>query len=216
MSSFMFGLMVGSITLGSFSDMFGRKFATYVTLTLMIASVAWGGFATSFPIYCLTRAVNGFFCGGHMLALMVLCNELIGSEHRGKAAACMTTCWSLGTDTTNSYIAPAYTYDMIAGILLVALIAYQLRNWRDLTEVVALCGVPLIITFFFLPESPRWLLQKGRVDQANEVIRDIASGKHESPAIAAHILYFYRRQIDTVGNGGMSYYRRRRHRSIIK
>jgi hypothetical protein len=41
---------------------------------------------------------------------------------------------------------------------------------------IAFSGIPLLLIYFLVPESPRWLLRKGRAKQANEVIRAIAKG----------------------------------------
>jgi predicted MFS family arabinose efflux permease len=98
MSAFMAGVMLGAISLGSMSDAFGRKITLFTTLVWMIGTTAIESYVSSFSVYCISRAVNGFFCGGHILALSVLCNELIGSENRGAASAVMSTAWSMGTD----------------------------------------------------------------------------------------------------------------------
>ena len=38
-------------------------------------------------------------------------------------------------------------------------------------------GLPILVVYFLIPESPRWLFRKGKVDMANAVIKEIAEGK---------------------------------------
>ena len=52
--------------------------------------------------------------------------------------------------------------------------AYLFREWRHLQLVLSAPGILLLVTWWFLPESPRWLLRKGRVDEADQVLRNVA------------------------------------------
>ena len=53
-------------------------------------------FFDSFELYCFFRGVCGYFCGGFVLALFVLYNELLGSSKRPIGAAYMAISWSTG------------------------------------------------------------------------------------------------------------------------
>lgn len=57
---------------------------------------------------------------------------------------------------------------------MLAIVAYFVRDWRYLTLATS---VPFILYYFYwfiLPESPRWLLAKGRFDEALNILKDIA------------------------------------------
>lgn len=62
----------------------------------------------------------------------------------------------------------AFGYMMLPGF------AYLFREWRHLQLVLSAPGILLLVTWWFLPESPRWLLRKGRVDEADQVLRNVA------------------------------------------
>ena len=50
----------------------------------------------SFFLYCLSRVLVGFFCGGIDVALPVMCNELTGKSKRGIVAAVYSLGWAVG------------------------------------------------------------------------------------------------------------------------
>ena len=66
------------------------------------------------------------------------------------------------------------------GIVFLSFVAYELRNWRSLQLFISLSGLPILLAYFFIPESPRWLYRKGKVDRANAVIKQIAEGKEHN------------------------------------
>lgn len=65
---------------------------------------------------------------------------------------------------------------LFTGMVILCLLAYVFRNWRRLAEVVSLMGLPLLLLYFVLPESPRWLQDKGRLKEANAVMKKITEG----------------------------------------
>ena len=60
------------------------------------------------------------------------------------------------------------------GYMCLSGFAYQWRNWRDLQLAIALMPVPFLIMWFFIPESPRWLLAHDKVAKGKEVSETMA------------------------------------------
>ena len=56
------------------------------------------------------------------------------------------------------------------GEVLVSLIALFVPFWRSLELIVALISLTCVISIYFIPESPRWLIAQGKVKEAKEVI----------------------------------------------
>ncbi|XP_076064254.1 organic cation transporter 1-like isoform X2 [Oratosquilla oratoria] len=90
--------------------------------------------------------------------------ELIAPEERGFACFLSFVTWTFGMCTTS---------------LLVVL----LTHWIHLHTVVTLAGLFLFGYWRFLPESPRWLLTKGRHSECADIVREIArtNGTPEPP-----------------------------------
>lgn len=90
--------------------------------------------------------------------MFVLMNELIGASKRGSIGCLLQSCFSVG-------------------IAFFSLMAYYITFWRRLTLAISLFGLPIfIMACFILPESPRWLLNMGRVKESIAVLKLIASG----------------------------------------
>ncbi|XP_074650284.1 organic cation transporter protein-like [Tubulanus polymorphus] len=61
------------------------------------------------------------------------------------------------------------------GMMFLDLMAYFIRNWRHLQLAVALMPVITIIDIWLIPESVPWLLSKGKVEQAEEIVKKAAA-----------------------------------------
>ncbi len=156
MSAFMGGVMSGALVLGAAADAIGRKRTLAACLTGMMLSDGMAAIVGDFIVYTTLRFVDGFFVGGYVLTSFVLCNELIGSSKRG-------------------FVGTGIQAFFAAGIVLLSVTASCIRHWRHLTILTSLLGVPLLpLVMCYLPESPRWLLSKGRLREALVVLRTIA------------------------------------------
>jgi MFS family permease len=81
--------------------------------------------------------------------------EFIGPKHRGLAGV-------------------LFAIPFAIGYLLLPIIAYFIRDWRSLQLTLAAFSSLLILTWWQIPESPRWLLTQGRSEEAENVLRKIA------------------------------------------
>lgn len=60
------------------------------------------------------------------------------------------------------------------GMCLLPLVAYLSRSWITLAIATSSCAVPLLFYWKLLPESPRWLLSQGRLQEASSILRKVA------------------------------------------
>ncbi|KAG7324465.1 hypothetical protein KOW79_012481 [Hemibagrus wyckioides] len=156
LSIFFVGVLSGSFISGELSDRFGRKTVLFATMAtqlvcslLQVASVNWEMFAIFF---CLT----GFGQNSNYMAAFVLGSELLGKNLR----------------LAFSVLGVCVFYAV--GYALLPLFAYYLRSWRILLTALSLPALLYIPLWWFIPESPRWLLSKGRVQEAEDIIRAAA------------------------------------------
>ncbi|XP_069129239.1 organic cation transporter protein-like isoform X2 [Argopecten irradians] len=154
-SFFFAGVLVGAITIGHISDVFGRKTSLLVGAILLIAStlsLAWSPNFTFFSVCMLFIGVasEGMYAPGLIIGL-----ELVGPSKR-----------SFTGTLTNHFFA--------LGIMALSGMAYFIRHWKHLELA---CAVPCVFFLFYywlLPESPRWLITKQRFSEAKKILRKAA------------------------------------------
>ncbi len=107
-------------------------------------------------MYATLKFAEGVFSAGLGLSSWVLLNELIGPSKRAL----------VGNMVQGSFA---------TGIVFYALSASFFRHWRQLTWLNAALGAPMVLAAAWAPESPRWLLGKGRPTEAVAVLRRLAA-----------------------------------------
>ncbi|MDB5216583.1 MAG: sugar transporter [Myxococcaceae bacterium] len=183
-SAYLFGAIAGALVFGRLTDMFGRKKLFLVTLSLYLAATAASALSWSFASFAVLRALTGAGIGGEYSAVNSAIDELLPARVRGRADLAINSTYWLGTA-----LGAAMTLLVLnAGILPHAI------AWRAVFGVGALVGLSILFVRHHVPESPRWLLLHGRIDQANNVISEIehqieeAQGKPLPPPKKAECL----------------------------
>ncbi|XP_075920761.1 solute carrier family 22 member 7 [Petromyzon marinus] len=145
---FMAGVMLGSLVFGYLSDRYGRRNAllgSYVLNAVTGTAAAW---APSFSSFTAMRFLLGVSLSGIIVNTLSLSVEWLDQGHRTFAGTSGGFAWSTG--------------NMALGLL-----AYLLRGWQQLQLVVTSPIYFCILTWWFIPESPRWLLVRGRAREAH-------------------------------------------------
>ena len=174
-SVYLVGEVVGARVFGRRSDRLGRKNLFVVTLGLYL--VANGIAAAAFNLWWLDgfRFLAGMGIGGEYAAINSAIDELIPSHHRGRADILVN-----GTYWAGAAIAA------VAGIWLLNPhdIGVDL-GWRLALLVGPALGAVVWFVRRTLPESPRWLITHGRVEEAERCLAQIeaAAGADALPSV---------------------------------
>ncbi|KAG8200531.1 hypothetical protein JTE90_000605 [Oedothorax gibbosus] len=166
-SIFMFGVLFGSASFGMVADKFGRKNVMMSASLLMLISSVGTAFAPSFGIFSFLRfitaaAVSGLFQTGYILAV-----EFIGTSKRLICANVMQMVFAVGE-------------------LILGLVAYFVRKWRYLELIISIPAAVLLIYYWLLPESVRWLISKGKHTKAKKTI--LKAAKWNNVTVPEHLL----------------------------
>lgn len=148
------GMAIGAAVAGMVADKWGRR--TVVTFTLVLYGLAsiLSGIATNFSLLLFFRFLTGLGLGGELPAASTLVSEFSPAKARGRMVVLLESFWAWGW-------------------IVAALIAYLLipvYGWRI---GFFLGGIPALYAAYLrknIPESPRYLEQKGRFQEADEIV----------------------------------------------
>ncbi|KAH9523281.1 hypothetical protein Btru_066285 [Bulinus truncatus] len=179
------GVMVGGLLFGDLADRFGRL---PIMLFTLYSSVVLGviiAFSVNYVMFVVLRFVDGvlmqlqpnlydnkfgtdtnnYLCTqGMQTSAYTLIMELFEAKHRPYAGA-VTECF------------------FGSSIMLLAGLAFAVRDWRYLQLLISLMGLLAVFYPWVIPESLRWLIVKGKLDKAEQVIHRICKrNKVEFPS----------------------------------
>lgn len=160
------GAVAGSLILGRLADQYGRKLALVLGGFICAAAAgsvallpagAWIGFA-------LLRFLVGFGYGGASVTQLALIVEFTPTRHR--------------TLISSLALAPVAA-GMLSASLIFALLS-PVIGWRGVAALGAAPAIVSLALWIFCPESPRWLLSKGRSEQARATLARLLGGSPDS------------------------------------
>ncbi|XP_041807357.1 solute carrier family 22 member 4-like [Chelmon rostratus] len=160
------GGLCGSLVSGQISDRFGRKpvlFGSIAMLSVFSSAVA---FAPSWPVLTLLFFMMGLGQIACYVVVFVLGSEtLIGSTRVFFSSLCLPFVYTVG-------------------VMLLPATAYLVRSWRHVSLLLAVPGLACIPLWWLVPESPRWLVSRGRLQEAELLLRSAAlTNRVEAPHV---------------------------------
>ncbi len=135
-SIFMSGVAVGVIGFGVISDRFGRKITSIIGLTIQITATLAAAFTHSFGLWVTLRWIAMASSMSILTVRYVLGVEFLSGKNR-------------------AFIGVGFLTAFPIGIIVFPIIANFLRNSFHLQLIMGLVNIPLLISVFFVPESPR-------------------------------------------------------------
>jgi MFS family permease len=172
LSSFQIGLIgafyvaggvVGALAFGYLTDRWGRKRLFMLTLGLYLLATVATAFSWSAWSFFLFRFLAGAGIGGEYSAINSAIDELIPARVRGWVDLAINGSWWLGTAAGA----------LLSIVLLDPSIFRIDLGWRLAFGLGAILGIGVLLTRRTVPESPRWLMLKGRTDEAEGIVDDI-------------------------------------------
>ncbi|KAB5548800.1 hypothetical protein PHYPO_G00059780 [Pangasianodon hypophthalmus] len=152
---YMGGVLVGALIFGGLSDKFGRRILLLISNLMMAVSGTCTAFASSFSLFCLFR----FFCGMALSGIVLNSFSLIVE-------------WIPTRIRTVVGTATAYCYT--TGQLILAAVAYNIRDWRWLTLAVSLPFYVFFLYSWWFLESARWLVLTKKPEEAVKNLKSVA------------------------------------------
>eukprot|EP00197_Chlamydomonas_leiostraca_P012629 CAMPEP_0202879236 /NCGR_PEP_ID=MMETSP1391-20130828/33331_1 /ASSEMBLY_ACC=CAM_ASM_000867 /TAXON_ID=1034604 /ORGANISM="Chlamydomonas leiostraca, Strain SAG 11-49" /LENGTH=609 /DNA_ID=CAMNT_0049561553 /DNA_START=103 /DNA_END=1928 /DNA_ORIENTATION=+ len=154
-SAFFLGYLLGSGIFGTMADHHGRKITLLASTCVATVFTIMAGCAPNYWVYFAARLLTGVGAAGQALVTYLIATESIGPTWRGVAG--------VGTQMF-----------FVLGEFLLVLVALIFKPWRGICFATVAISAASFAIFVIIPESPRWLLAKGRVAAANLVMERIA------------------------------------------
>jgi sugar porter (SP) family MFS transporter len=168
-SSALFGTMLGALVAGRPADWWGRQ--RVLTLLAVFFLVSAVGCATAWNWYALLffRFLGGVAVGGSSVVCPMYITEIAPAAQRGLLVAVSQLNIVVG-------ILLAYFSNYIVAAMLGA---ENLIAWRWMFGVMAFPSFAFFVTALLIPESPRWLVKRGRPSDAIAVLRRFGRAEPE-------------------------------------
>lgn len=147
------GAIVGSLFAGSIVDKWGRKGGILTASCIVLIATVLHSTATTQAQFFVARIVVGFAKAIDIASVPTYLVELAPPKRRGFVAGLYWTCWLLGAIISSS-------------------VGYGARRadgdwtWRIVCICMAAPALSCIVSLLMVPESPRWLISRGREAEA--------------------------------------------------
>jgi MFS transporter, SP family, major inositol transporter len=163
-SSLIFAAAVGALIGGKISDAIGRRKTIILLAIMFFVGVLFVIFSPGFEILVAGRIILGLAVGGASTVVPVYLAELAPYEIRGSI-----------TGRNELAIVVGQFAAFVVNAILGATLGHIDGVWRIMFGICALPAIALFFGMLRMPESPRWLVEKGRYDEALAVLKTVRS-----------------------------------------
>ena len=167
--SLLIGCFIGAFLAGKLADVMGRRNVMMLAAVLFLVGALVQGFAETQSIFVIARIMGGMAVGAASVLSPAYISEVAPASIRGR----MTTVQQIMiiTGLTGAFVVN-YFLAASAGEST-ATFWGGLEAWRWMYLMQAVPAAIFLLALFFIPESPRYLVSKGRNEQASKVLTDL-------------------------------------------
>jgi MFS transporter, SP family, arabinose:H+ symporter len=166
--SALFGTILGAMLAGIPGDRYGRRLSLRGMAILYVISAVGCAVAWNWSALVAFRFIGGLGIGGSSVLGPMYIAEIAPTKWRGRLVG-------------------LFQFNVVFGILLAYFSNYVIgtmnfgeAEWRWMFGVAAVPAALFLLMLFGIPESPRWLVKKGRVPEARDVLRQVGEEDYET------------------------------------
>ncbi len=156
--SLLLGAMVGAVASGYLAEAMSRKWTKVLSGCIYFGAALWSAFASGTTELIAARFILGLSVGTASFVAPMYIAEIAPRRIRG------------GLVSFNQLM-------IVAGILMAYIVDFLFKgvggNWRWMLGLGAIPGIALAVGMIMMPHSPRWLLERGRDDEARAVLERV-------------------------------------------
>ena len=176
-ASLLIGCFIGAFFAGRLADVIGRRNTMIVAAALFLAGALVQGIAGAQIVFVLARICGGMAVGAASVLSPAYISEIAPANIRGR----LTTVQQIMiiTGLTAAFLVN-YFLAQGAGVST-ATFWLGLEAWRWMFLMQAIPAAIFLVALFMIPESPRYLVSKGREEQAVAVLTSLFGGEAATP-----------------------------------
>lgn len=170
-ASALVGIFAGAVTFGPITDAIGRQKMLVADLVVFVVASILQLFVGGPVLLLVLRLILGIAIGADYAIGPALLSEFVPRRRRGRLLSSMNATWTIG-----------FVASYGVGFALQAALGAGAWRW-----MLASSAVPAFVTLLLrlgTPESPRWLLSKGRVEEARAVVTKYFGPEYELDEVA--------------------------------
>jgi MFS transporter, putative metabolite:H+ symporter len=176
------GYVIGALILSPLADRFGRRDILLVTLVITGLGSLFNAFVGDYNTFIIARVITGIGVGADLALVATYINEVAPNGGRAKYTSLIFIMSSLGAFlgiwlglwlTTPAAPFPNGLSFALATFNPAVSPVFGGNGWRIMYGIGALLAVVGIILRFRLPESPRWLISRGRIEEADRIVTEM-------------------------------------------
>ena len=184
-SSALVGCIIGVSFSGDLSDRLGRKKLLFLSAFLFLISAIGCTLVSELNLLIASRLLGGIGVGIASIVVPLYLSEISPAAIRGRLVtyyqlaitvgillAYITNSLLLGYSEQNATSTGTGVFDLV----------YIAEVWRGMFSIGTILALLFVFGLVFVPESPRWLIKKGRLKEGHDILKKINDGKDEAIA----------------------------------
>ncbi|MBO9727956.1 MAG: sugar porter family MFS transporter [Chitinophaga sp.] len=198
-SSALMGCVAGVAFSGGLSDRLGRKKMLMASALLFLLSAVGSALSLDFTMLVLARISGGVGVGVASMVAPLYISEIAPSNIRGRLVTFYQLAITAGiliAYATNFLLLQYAISQVDAPSTSFMHLLFAKDVWRGMIGIGAIPSILFLIGLFFVPESPRWLIQNNRREEGLDIIKSLTGTAidtdHEVPAAEASSTSIYR------------------------
>ena len=208
-SAYLAGAVMGALFFGWLTDRLGRKRLFFITLVVYLLATAATALSWNIWSFALFRFLTGAGIGGEYTAINSAIQELVPARYRG---------WTDLVINGSFWVGAAVGAAASIVLLDPAVLAPDV-GWRLAFLIGAVLGLVIFLMRLWLPESPRWLMTHGRVEDANKVLdqieREFRARGHRFEAKPLAVIRLRIRRFTPLAEVARTLFRVERRRTLV-
>ncbi len=178
--SILIGCAIGAFVAGRLADSIGRRNVMMIAAVLFILSAVGAGAADSAWVFIIARIVGGFGVGAASVLAPVYISEVVPANVRGRLSSVQQVMIIGGL--TGAFVANYYLAQIAGASTNPFWLGLPAWRWMFWMQVIP--AAIYLLALFLIPESPRFLVLKGRDADAEAVLSRLFGADHARTKVA--------------------------------